>query len=854
MASQVVIRILTQDFSKAGFAKGSENVKQLEKAVDKANQRLKTMAILAAGVATVAVAKFAKFDTGIREISTLITNVTEQDIKTMGSEIKKTSIDFGQSVDKMTKARYDIISAGFTGIKDSATLMSQSAKLAVAGVSDVSKTADVLTTVLNAYGEKADKAQKISDVLFTTVRLGKTTVDELASSFGNAASIAPQLGIAVEEVAAGIATLTARGIRTDEAVTSLQASFVSLLKPSQELQTRLNEIGYETSQAAIASLGFAGVLQKLTEGQTQADLAAFFPNVRAMKAVFPLSGVAADKFRSNLEELNAAAGATDIAFNKVADSLGQRLKKAQARIEVAMIGIGESFAPIAEGGAKVLEFIDGMGTSGARMLATVIPLTAALWAFNGVILALGGPLTLIAGAVGIAVVGFMQSIKTPAEQATIAVDEFTRSLENMSLTEKMIRQSQLKQELEEAKEILGDLAVTSTGLWGGIVRGATAAVGALSPIDKNLEEQGAVVDMLKGKYKALTAEIEALAVVSTAPDGSSTPSSTPSPGVPKGIVTDPILTDQIMNQEDEIIQEHTDERLQKQIDFNSAMSELRLEAYGTWQEQEIAAYEQRLSNIDQYWQNNEELMRLHRNKEQQILNESIAAEKQALQQKSIAWKLGASVYDQFTRNLIKSDNVYLNTTLNILADILKEYIATEIARKAVMSSGIATAIVAGSAAGSALAAAYGPAATFASIMTFGGAAAAGEAGIITALATTKGLSVIGTAQQGGIVPNIDSGLSIGTDKTAMLLTPGEAVISRPVVQQNPQIVDSLLSGKGSTSNQQITIAPNFYIQALDTIGFEETINSSKFKDTFINMINDNKIILKAGDVSVKGQR
>ena len=92
----------------------------------------------------------------------------------------------GLGYDQPTGVRYsyDIASAGFAGLNENTALMEESARLAVAGVSDMGTTADLITTVLNAYSMGAGEARDVSNQLFGTVKAGKTTITELGASLG----------------------------------------------------------------------------------------------------------------------------------------------------------------------------------------------------------------------------------------------------------------------------------------------------------------------------------------------------------------------------------------------------------------------------------------------------------------------------------------------------------------------------------------------------------------------------------------------------------------------------------------------------------------------------------------------
>ena len=381
--SNLVVRILAQNLTKAGFAQAGTTVQKFEASVQRATQRLGRMAIVAAAMGGVGLAKFASFDKSVREIGTLLDNVTERDIKRMGAEIERMSIRFGQSVEKMAKAKYDIISAGFTGAADSAKLLEVSAKLAAAGVTEVSRTADVLTSVLNAYGQSADQAEHFSDILFTTVRLGKTTVDELASGLGRVAAVAPQVGVGFGELSAAVATLTAGGQSTEEVVTALTATMMTMLKPSLELSDRFNALGFSSGQAMIKSLGLAETLRKLTEGMTDTEKAAMFPNVRALRAVFPLVGSLADKFSKNLIEMGNVAGATNTAFEQMEKGISFKLGQLRQ--------IGEKV--LRRFGALVADLV----TSFLNLTPATQNLAIAVMALGVAFKFLGGPITLIAG-------------------------------------------------------------------------------------------------------------------------------------------------------------------------------------------------------------------------------------------------------------------------------------------------------------------------------------------------------------------------------------------------------------------------------------------------------------------------
>ena len=95
-------------------------------------------------------------------------------------------------------------------------------KLAKGGFTDGAKAVDVLTTAINGYGLQAEDATRVSDLLITTQNLGKTTVDELASSMGPVIKMADNANFSIGELSAAYALMTKNGIATAESGTYLK--------------------------------------------------------------------------------------------------------------------------------------------------------------------------------------------------------------------------------------------------------------------------------------------------------------------------------------------------------------------------------------------------------------------------------------------------------------------------------------------------------------------------------------------------------------------------------------------------------------------------------------------------------
>lgn len=362
---------------------------------------------------TISVTK--NFETKLNEVSTLISGDATKSIKQYESAIRDLALNSSTSVAELTQGLYQTISAGVEGSKSvegAMVLVDVAQKAAVAGVSNTFAAVDVLTTSLNAYGESSKSVMKFSDKLFTAVKLGKTTFNDLASQLGMVASIAASANISFDAVNAAVVAMTKGGLSTDVAVTALRATIMSIIKPSKELATIFKKHGFESGAAAIEVLDFAGVmklLNKETGGSTE-QLQKLFPNVRAMAGVSIMAGTGVDSLIEAVIEMGKSAGATDEAYKKMADTFEYRTKRFYNIINDIFLIIGKEILPVMleqmdkisnwvnENSDKIVKFVKGLfewivkvGQWVINYGPTVVTTLAAMWA-TGKIIALGGAL------------------------------------------------------------------------------------------------------------------------------------------------------------------------------------------------------------------------------------------------------------------------------------------------------------------------------------------------------------------------------------------------------------------------------------------------------------------------------
>ena len=280
-----------------------------------------------------------QLDKGLREIGTLMGGLSKGEMRAMADELRDVSVASGQALDKLVKARYDIISAGFSNAADSARVMTAAADLATAGVSDVALTADLLTTSINSWNLESEDAAEINDKLFTIVKLGKTTISELAQSFGAVAATAGPLGVSIDEVGAATAVLTANGQSTSKALIGIQGAMIAIAKPTEDMETLIRGLGFESGLALIQEKGFAESLKLVSDAaeKNNIPITKVFGSIESLKAVLPLTGTAADGFTDALKAMK------DEGTEPTAEALAEMAKSADfqiTRMKAAFAALG----------------------------------------------------------------------------------------------------------------------------------------------------------------------------------------------------------------------------------------------------------------------------------------------------------------------------------------------------------------------------------------------------------------------------------------------------------------------------------------------------------------------------------
>lgn len=371
-----------------------------------------TAPVAAMGVAGVKGAM--EFKGGMQQVNTML-KLQEEELKKVSDQARNFSDDYRISIDKVTNAMYQGLSAGVKQEELFKTL-GVAAKASKGGFTDLTIAIDGITNTINSYGLSMDKAEDIANQMLITQNLGKTTFGELAVNMSKVTPIARQMGVGTKELFSQMAVLTANGINTSEAVTGLKATLSNIVKPSKQASDMAESLGFSFDVSTVKSKGLMGTIQYLTDNlanlspeyaklrseqqqvyaqmtelekagkQTSSEykqleatfmnyseqikvlsssedaaidkFAQMFGSVEALNTVMVLgSGSGMDLFNKSMQEMKTNTTALDDAFKTMQEAPLDKLEGTVNKMKNTLSSIGEKALPIVD---KALDGVNNL--------------------------------------------------------------------------------------------------------------------------------------------------------------------------------------------------------------------------------------------------------------------------------------------------------------------------------------------------------------------------------------------------------------------------------------------------------------------------------------------------------------
>lgn len=263
-----------------------------------------------------------------------------------GRQLETLALKYGKNNNELVKSAADFKAAGYT-IDTSLQLVKGSMDLAIAGGIETSKAVDIMNRSLAGFQVPASDVvtvgQRIGDVLNKAADITKSSFSELATGFADLSPIAKQTNFSIEETAAILTEVIDVFGSGSEAANGLKSGFLSLVDPSKESATAMENMGvhYKNADGSIKSVKqilseLAPAFNKVDASQRLAAASIIFGKDQAGKMVQVLGTYNDAMARASVlneqaggsidKEVTTKLGLAENAVNRTTEAVRQMLQ------------------------------------------------------------------------------------------------------------------------------------------------------------------------------------------------------------------------------------------------------------------------------------------------------------------------------------------------------------------------------------------------------------------------------------------------------------------------------------------------------------------------------------------------
>ena len=451
--------------------KAQKNLKKFGKNVQRTGQNLtSSLTLPIAGLAAVSLKTFADFEQGMLKVKA-ISGATDAEFKALTESAKLLGSTTMFTAAQVAELQLNLSKLGLTP-----TQINQSTEsilnLAQATDSDLAQAATVTAKIMNAFGMEATDMQRITDVMADSFSSTALDMTKFETAMASVAPVAKMAGADIEKTTAILGVLVNNGVEASTAGTALRNIFLDLAKSGKTWDQAMNEINSSTEPLAVAMDMF---------GKRGANVA----------TILAQSGVEIQNLTSDFRDSTGEAQKmAEIMDSGVAGSL----RKMRSQLEGAAIQLGEILVPVFQAVinkiSKLVSWFSGLSSETQKsivkwalfiatlgpfliivgkislgissligifvtlrntilvasasfkiFMASMVRMTAAGWAANGMLGAMTGafrvlktaimtnPIGILIGTLALAAGAFLSYTQSTID-ATVANDEFEGSVES----------------------------------------------------------------------------------------------------------------------------------------------------------------------------------------------------------------------------------------------------------------------------------------------------------------------------------------------------------------------------------------------------------------------------------------
>lgn len=366
--------------------------------VVKLGKKFAPVSATATGALTVVTKTSSDFQNGMAKMSTLF-DTSQVSVQKLSKEFLNLSNETGKGATELTEAGYQALSASVP-VEKLGSFIRTSANMAKVGFTDTATSVDLLSTAVNAYGLEADQADNIANKLVNTQNLGKTSVNELASSMGKVIPTAAGMNVNLDQLCTMYTLMTKQGIATAESTTYMNSMLNELGDSGTDVGGILKEKTGKSFQDLMKdgmSVGDALKLIKQSSDETGTAFNELWSSQEAGKAAMALLNDSAGDFN---ETMGSMANVTDLVSQGLEkmDTPSAKVSKSLNRIKNSGVELGSvlltTVTPYIEVfSQKVIELTNKFNAMPDSQKKVILVLLAIVAAVTPVLLVVGKAIT-----------------------------------------------------------------------------------------------------------------------------------------------------------------------------------------------------------------------------------------------------------------------------------------------------------------------------------------------------------------------------------------------------------------------------------------------------------------------------
>lgn len=366
--------------------------------VVKLGKKFAPVSAAATGALTVVTKTSSDFQNGMAKMSTLF-DTSQVSVQKLSKEFLKLSNETGKGATELTEAGYQALSASVP-VEKLGSFIRTSANMAKVGFTDTATSVDLLSTAVNAYGLEAEQADNIANKLVNTQNLGKTSVNELASSMGKVIPTAAGMNVNLDQLCTMYTLMTKQGIATAESTTYMNSMLNELGDSGTDVGGILKEKTGKSFQDLMKdgmSVGDALKLIKQSSDETGTAFNELWSSQEAGKAAMALLNDSAGDFN---ETMGSMANVTDLVSQGLEkmDTPSAKVSKSLNRIKNSGVELGSvlltTVTPYIEVfSQKVIELTNKFNAMPDSQKKVILVLLAIVAAVTPVLLVVGKAIT-----------------------------------------------------------------------------------------------------------------------------------------------------------------------------------------------------------------------------------------------------------------------------------------------------------------------------------------------------------------------------------------------------------------------------------------------------------------------------